>query len=89
MFPMRLIISCSLLPKEQADRFGFQKSLAQNIDKAFTENKTAVITTLGNRRNFIAVTPDREKEALRLAGASLYVALQKQQIQTARMRGLG
>ena len=77
-----------IVTKEQADRFGFQKSLAQNIDKAFTENKTAVITTLGNRRNFIAVTPDREKEALRLAGASLYVALQKQQIQTARMRGL-
>ena len=77
-----------IVTKEQADRFEFQSSLAQNIDKAFSENKTTVITTLGEQRNFIAVAPDREKEALRLAGASVYASLNKQQSQTARLRGL-
>ncbi|QGN24266.1 M17 family metallopeptidase [Elizabethkingia anophelis] len=77
-----------IVTKEQADRFEFQKSLAQRIDKTFSENKTAVITTLGERQNFIAVAPDREKEALRLAGASVYASLHKQQIQTVRLRGL-
>lgn len=77
-----------IVTKEQADRFEFQKSLVQRIDKACCENKTAVITTLGERQNFIAVAPDRKKEALRLAGASVYASLHKQQIQTARLRGL-
>ncbi|CAI9685648.1 leucyl aminopeptidase [Elizabethkingia anophelis] len=74
--------------KEQAERYAFQKSLVQNIDKAFSENQTEVITTLGDKQNFIVITPNTETEALRLAGASLYAALQKQQTQTARLRGL-
>lgn len=74
--------------KEQAERYAFQKSLVQNIDKAFSENQTDVITTLGDKQNFIVITPNTETEPLRLAGASLYAALQKQQTQIARMRGL-
>lgn len=74
--------------KEQADRYDFQKSLAKNIYKAFSENMTAVITTLGDKQTFIVVIPNKETEALRLAGASLYDALQKQQIKITRMRGL-
>lgn len=77
-----------IVTKEQAERFEFQKSLAQCIDKAFSENKTDVITTLEEQQNFITVAPDREKEALRLAGASVYTSLNKQQVQAARLRGL-
>lgn len=77
-----------IVTKEQADRFEFQKSLAQRIDRAFSENNTEIITALGDKQNFIAVAPDREKEALRLAGASVYASLNKQQAQTARLRGL-
>lgn len=74
--------------KEQSERYAFQKSLAQNIDKAFAENRTEVIITLGDKQNFITITPNKETEPLRLAGASLYTALQKQQTQTAKLRGL-
>jgi leucyl aminopeptidase len=74
--------------KEQSERYAFQKSLAQNIGKAFAENRTEVITTLGDKQNFITITPNKETEPLRLAGASLYTALQKQQTRTARLRGL-
>ncbi|AIM39120.1 peptidase M17 [Sphingobacterium sp. ML3W] len=74
--------------KEQADRYGFQKSLAQKIDLAFLENKMVVISTLGDKQNIIVVTPDREKEVLRLAGASVYASLDKLQIRTARLRGM-
>ncbi|MGO3706370.1 MAG: leucyl aminopeptidase family protein [Mesonia hippocampi] len=77
-----------IVTKEQADRFEFQSSLVQNIDKAFSENKTTVITSLGDRQNVIAVAPNREKETLRLAGASTYTSLHKQQTHTARLRGL-
>lgn len=74
--------------KEQSERYAFQKSLVQNIGKAFAENRTEVITTLGDKQNFITITPNKETELLRLAGASLYTALQKQQTRTARLRGL-
>ena len=74
--------------KEHAERYAFQRSLVQNIDTAFSENQTEVITTLGDKQNFIVITPNTETESLRLAGALLYNALQKQQTKIARMRGL-
>ncbi|ADX66910.1 leucyl aminopeptidase family protein [Weeksella virosa] len=77
-----------IVTKEQTDRFEFQKSLAQRIDRAFSQNNTEIITALGDKQNFIAVAPDREKEALRLAGASVNASLSNQQAQTARLRGL-
>lgn len=77
-----------IVTREQADRFEFQSSLAQNIDKAFSENKMIVITALGEQRNFITITPDRQKEALRLVGASVYVSVKSQQMKIARLRGL-
>lgn len=67
-----------LVSKEQFEKSNFQKSLKDAVGQAFTNKENNIINTLGEKRNFIAILPNRELESLRLAGASLYASFQKE-----------
>ena len=77
-----------IVKKEQLSGFGFQKSTAESIEKAFAKNETKVVLTHGEQRNFFISTPKIELETLRLAGASLFASLKKEEVFNSVINGL-
>lgn len=75
--------------KEQSEEHAFHTSLKEQIERVFAQNQAEVITMLGDEQSLIIVIPNQESESLRLAGASLYTALQKGKFQKAIIRELG
>ena len=77
-----------IIKKDKVNAFGSQKSIDDGIDKAFAKNETKLILTHGEQRSFLVITPKLASETLRLAGASLFLALQKEGTTAGIINGL-
>ena len=77
-----------IIKKDKVNAFGSQKSIDDGIDKAFAKNETKLILTHGEQRSFLVITPKLASETLRLAGASLFSALQKEGTTAGIINGL-
>ena len=77
-----------IVKKDKLNVFNSQKSIDDSIDKAFVKNETKVILTHGEQRSFLVITPKLASETLRLAGASLFLALQKEGTTAGIINGL-
>ena len=77
-----------IIKKDKVNAFGSQKSIDDGIDKAFAKNETKLILTHGEQRSFLVITPKLALETLRLAGASLFLALQKEGTTAGIINGL-
>ena len=77
-----------IIKKDKVNVFNSQKSIDDSIDKAFVKNETKLILTHGEQRSFLVITPKLASETLRLAGASLFSALQKEGTTAGIINGL-
>ncbi|MCY4781227.1 leucyl aminopeptidase [Sphingobacterium sp. UT-1RO-CII-1] len=73
---------------DQTKQYALKKALTETIHESFLKSKTEVINFLGDHKNFLVITPNRDLEALRSAGASLYYSIQRLNIHAAKLRGL-
>ena len=77
-----------LVENKDFSDFQLNSSIVSSIEQSFTKKETKVILSYTTKRNFLVSIPDRDKESIRLAGASLYNALKKEQSDVATINGL-
>lgn len=71
--------------QKQSQIFDGHQSIVESIHKVFLKKETKIIVANGDSQNFIVVIPERTQENLRLAGASIYSSLKKEQVEKVQL----
>lgn len=74
--------------REQVSAFSLQNSIRESVENAFEKKETKIILTHTEKREFIVSITNAELENLRIAGASLYASLKKEQVVAVVIYGL-
>ena len=77
-----------LVENKDFSDFQLNSSIVSSIEQSFNKKETKVILSYTTKRNFLISIPNRDNESIRLAGASLYNALKKEQSDVATINGL-
>ena len=77
-----------LVENKDFSDFQLNSSIVSSIEQSFNKKETKVILSYTTKRNFLVSIPNRDNESIRLAGASLYNALKKEQSDVTTINGL-
>lgn len=75
--------------QNQSGSLTLQNSVIASINKVFLKKESKIIVANGEVQNFIAVIPEKTSENLRLAGASIFASIKKDQVEEIQLADIG